>query len=228
MTILAGKLLEKSSYNREEINLPFLLEKSPKTFFRFCDIDHPFPLIIAVYLGQLNNVKWLLENGANIDQQEHHSGCSALITSLITYKAAGKLRSHRISKEDALEIICLLAQKANPLTYDKNDFFLHQAIDVLDVDAFKALFIALKKNTQWYTLEKLFSVLNSDDLDPVLYAVSQEQWEKAEVMLNCSPAYHNKFFKKNDKQQLKKLALERSDEEHSIFCQKAKELGFRF
>ncbi|MCA0403444.1 MAG: SET domain-containing protein-lysine N-methyltransferase [Proteobacteria bacterium] len=228
LTILKGKSLEKSSYNKEEINLPFLLEKSPKNFFSFCDIDHLFPLILAIHLGQLNNVKWLVKNGANVNQQAHHSGYSPLIAALQTYQTAGKLRSHRISKEHALEIICLLAQKANPLTYDQDDFFLHQAIDVLDVDAFKALFIALKKNTKWYKLGKLFSVLNSDNLDPMLYAVSQEQWEKAEVMLALSPTYHNKFFKKDDKQQLKKLALERSDEEHSFFCQKAKELGFRF
>lgn len=70
---------DKKEVAQDIIDLPFLkIQKDGKTIMDFNQADSFTALMYACYWGQVENVRWLIDAGANIDQQQNRSGKNAL------------------------------------------------------------------------------------------------------------------------------------------------------
>ncbi|MGL5741395.1 MAG: Dot/Icm T4SS effector AnkI/LegAS4 [Legionella sp.] len=188
--ILENELLAQKRITQDEINLPLLKTDSEHQVLDFNQADSFTALMLATYLGQLDNVKWLVANQANIDQQQNNSGNCPLFFALEGYAAAPK-RQKRLY----LEILCfLISSQSNVLVHDREDrTFLHKVINVLSKDDFKKLMSFVSSQKQ-FNAEEAFGYIDSNNLDVILYSLTHKEFDKAAVLLNLYPEYFTKNY----------------------------------
>lgn len=178
----------KKAVTQKIIDLPFIkLHEDGKTILDFNQTDSFTALMYACYWGQIENVKWLINAGANVNQQQNHSGMSAVFFALQGY-CEGLVVTDRY-----LEIISfLVASGVNIASYDRTEqSFLHKAIELLGKDSFQTLINHLKEKTDFI---KILNFLDANNMDPILFCFRQKNFEKAEILLNCYPDYFEETF----------------------------------
>ncbi|WP_324602955.1 ankyrin repeat domain-containing protein [Legionella drancourtii] len=184
----AGTDHNKKAVTQKVIDLPFIkLHEDGKTILDFNQTDSFTALMYACYWGQIENVKWLINAGANVNQQQNHSGMNALFFALQGY-CEGLVATDRY-----LKIIRLLvASGVNTASYDRTEqSFLHKAIELLGKDSFQTLINHLKEKTDF---DKILDFLDANNMDPILSCFQQKNFEKAEILLNCYPGYFEETF----------------------------------
>lgn len=175
-------------YEPEEINLPYL-RKYRRNILRFEQADVFTPLMLACYLGQFENVRWLIDKGANINQQQHHSGNCPLFFALIGYSATLD------NKRAYVEIIKLLINnKANLCVHDRTDkTFLHKAISTLDKEDFQAVMNVIKEQEE-VNLHQLFSFIDENSDDILVHCLREKLFDHAKILLRTYPTYFKEYY----------------------------------
>ncbi len=211
-TILSGKNLENASKKACSVNLPILKLKKDGTVSDYLEWDVVTPLMLACYLGQVENVTWLLKQDTYIDQLQHTSGHCAMSCALEAYKrhstkpieaaqsaaAVSFFQPAPLKTAIYLEIITLLIyDNAQVAFYDKDDnTFFHQAIDIISRQDFEEIIKVMK--LQRYDLLESFSYINKDDLDPVMYCLQKKNFDLLPFLvtelLQVNPGYFNDYF----------------------------------
>lgn len=187
--ILEGQSLteiDDDEFNPEQLHLPyFKLDEKKKA------VESYSLLLFACYLGQTDNVKWLIEHGANINQQHNTTGNCALFAALDGYVETEE-------KEIFVEILkYLIKNNANLSSYDtSNRTFLHKAIHTLTDEHF-ILIIDLLKNQEGFF--HLYDFLDKDSNDIVLTCIKTKNFVKLEELLIAFPAYFQEGFRKLQK-----------------------------
>lgn len=171
-----------------EIDLPILRMGPFKRILDFKEADTFTPLMVACYLGQLNNVNWLIKQGANVDQQQNRSGNCPLFFALLGYN------SGQTTKNKYLQIILsLIASGAILGVHDRADrTFLHKAIDTLSDRDFKKVVGGIK-NQDETEFEELYHYVDENDLDLVQYALKAKEWNKVQHLLEAYPDYFSLY-----------------------------------
>lgn len=187
--ILENKLLSTmdTPYKPEEINLPYL-KKQHRSLLSFEQTDVFTPLMLACYFGQFENVQWLINSGACINQQQHHSGNCPLFLALLGY-------STHEDKSSFVKIINLLINnKANLLVHDRTDkTFLHRAISTLSKKDFKAVMDSIKGH-EGVDFYELFSYIDENSDDILVFCLRQKLFDHAKILLRTYPAYFKEYY----------------------------------
>ncbi len=166
------------------INLPFLKANTSKSILDFDEADAFTPLMMACYLGQLGNTKWLIKFNANINQQQNHSGNCPLFFALEGYAATAA------SKIPYVKIIQLLiSEGANIFTHDRADrIFLHKAISILSAKDFKTVMTVIRKQED-IVFNDLFTYIDENDSDILMHCLKMKSFDKAKILLDMFPEY---------------------------------------
>lgn len=168
-----------------EINLPFQkVARNGVTICDFNEADSFTAIMLASYLGQADNVEWLINHGANIDQQQNQSGNGALFFALEGYRDDANLR------QDCLKILCLLiSYRANIHIHDRADrSFIHKASLILAPEDLEILVNHIKEQDH-INAQEIFSFVDHNNHDPILACLAQKDFVKARLLLSCYPNY---------------------------------------
>jgi hypothetical protein len=167
------------------INLPFLKSNSSKGILDFDEADAFTPLMMACYLGQLENVRWLIDHGADLSQQQNHSGNCPLFFALEGYAETDSTASY-------LKIIQrLITSEANIFAHDRADkTFLHKAVSVLSTKDFKTIMTLMAKQ-EHIEFSDLFSYIDENDFDIFTCCLENKSFDKAKILLDMFPDYFN-------------------------------------
>lgn len=165
------------------VDLLVLKTNSDHEAIDFDKADAFTPLMLACYLGQYENVIALIQNGANVNRQQHHSGNCPLFLALEGYTA----QSSSTVKDDSLKIIeILIDHGANIDTHDRKDStFIHKAIAALPISEFKRFMRFLNKKHHENLMES-FNYVNEDNFDNILYCLSIRSLDKAKILLDLN------------------------------------------
>lgn len=185
--IIENKMLSKkrSVCSQQEVTLPFLKKNdNDDGATDFIDWDTFSPLMLACYKGQFDNVTWLIDKNANVNQQQNQSGSCPLFLALEGYKSA-------TNKENYLNILeHLISSKANLLeVHDKEDrSFLHRVLSILNSNDFKRLIHVIKKQNHIDSKE-LFNLIDNKDNDIFISCLIEKDLEKVQILLDYYPQY---------------------------------------
>lgn len=168
----------------DTVDLPVFTLDVHQKVVNFDVVDVFTPLMAASYLGQVHNVRWLIENGANIDQQQNHSGNCPLFFALEGYKTAGQ------DKTNYLKLLKLLIQKdVNLAVHDRADrTFVHKAITVLSNEHFSDLVNTLHRQDS-APFKELFGYIEENDFDIVTFCLRNKSPDKMLSLLKKYPLY---------------------------------------
>ncbi|KTD35316.1 eukaryotic huntingtin interacting protein B [Legionella moravica] len=183
--VLANQSLRRlQEMNRYEVDLPILKVNPSHQIVDFKESDTFTSLMMACYLGQSENVDWLIRHGANVDQQQNHSGNCPLFFALSGYS------SEHASKNNYLKImISLIKNNANLCVHDRADrTFLHKAIETLSTKDFKKVLNTIKSSSGSH-FNELYDYIEDHDLDVVLYALKIKQLDKVQLLLEAHPEF---------------------------------------
>lgn len=180
-------LAKEQELNASDIDLPFLKVGSDEKILDFDEADTFTPLMAACYLGQVENVKWLIEHGANIDQQQSHSGHCPLSLTLKGYSLAKDTKKY-------IDIIQLLIKnQVNLLVHDRSDkTFLHNAALVLNNLDFQSV-VKFLIGQNPIDINEYFTYIDENDFDIVMHCYNNKLFDKALVLL----AFYPDYFKRN-------------------------------
>lgn len=196
-TILNHQLLSEheNEFSPPEVNLPAFMIDSKGHPLEFSDSDTFTPLMLAAYLGQVDNVNWLMDKGARIDRQQNHSGHCALFFALQGYQMASSIKY----RNDYVAIMKnLIARHADCSVHDREDnTFLHKAIAVLRKEDFKKVIDQLKVS-QPENFRNLFSYINSFEQDVVVTCISEKKFSHLDILMQAYPDYFKDSFKRTN------------------------------
>ncbi len=173
-----------------EVDLPCLHVGKNHMIAEFDQSDVFTPLMAACSLGQLENVQWLVQHHANINQQQHQSGNCPLFIALEGYAAAPADR-----KQKYFDILLyLITHHANLAVHDRNDkTLLHKAIRILTDDDFKVLVNQYKIMNETLLLD-LYQYIDDQHQDIVMTCLRQNQLEKFKYLLTHNPEYFDEYY----------------------------------
>lgn len=197
--VLENKKLVGNFKNiKKQIEFPYLKVTSDNAIKDFVDEDVFTPLMLACYLGNIDNVKWLIKHNANVNRQQNHSGNCPLFFALTNYEDTKNIKSN------ALEIIRLLiASGANILIHDRDDnTFLHKAVSMLNEQDFKII-LDLIKDEKLISFYDLLSYTNSNDDDLFLLALRERAFGKIQILLSAYPDYFKDYLIRGKKDDVK-------------------------
>lgn len=173
-----------------------------------------FPLMVASYLGQVNNVDWLLEHKANVDHQQHHSGNCPLFLALVGYERA---KTGALRKNYFTIIRKLMDAGANLTIHDRNDdTFLHKSIHILSDIDFTTLIAAYAQQKSKDAIIPIFKYINNRSEDLIISCLIHRSWTKLSCLLSLYPEYFYAEYesalhsKQSDPSDLKILGLLKS------------------
>ncbi|AHE67730.1 Dot/Icm T4SS effector AnkI/LegAS4 [Legionella oakridgensis] len=198
MMVLEGAHLDESVEElADEVNLPYLKMDSHRRILDASETDLFTPLMMACFLGQVENVQWLIEHGACIDQQQNHSGNCPLFFALEGY------RRDESRRPIFLEIMRrLILQNANPAVHDRADLtFLHKAISVLAVEDL-GLVISWLTSQPDRDFTALYEYLNDQDNDLILHCLKNKLFGQFGLLLSAYPTYFEDNYTKADEEDM--------------------------
>lgn len=178
------------------IDLPILTMNIDQEICDFAMADVFTPLMAASYFGQVQNVLWLIEHGANIDQQQNQSGNCPLFLALEGYSIADQDKTHYF------ELLNLLIEKGVSLAvHDRADrTFLHKAITVLSDEHFSAIINKLNQQNS-SKFKELFTFIDENNLDIVTYCLKYKSFSKLHQLLIIYPEFFNDNYEGLNKEQ---------------------------
>lgn len=207
-TILDGENLDELEElpHQREIALPCLMLSHQKVV-EFHEKDVFTPVMLAAYLGQINNVKYLVDRGANMNQQQNQSGYCAAFFALEGYAEGLSNR-----KSDYLNILKhLVANQVNLYAHDRVDqTVLHKALTILSDRHFSELLQAIKKSSV-YEMGKLFSYIDASENDLLMHSLAEKRFGVFISLIKFYPDYFKENLMTKDKQlkELNKGSFER-------------------
>lgn len=151
--------------------------------------EDPFtPLMLACYLGQVENVRYLIENGAGVNRQQNISGKCPLFFALDGYCDTGE------SKDNFLAIILeLLRGRALTTVHDPEyRTFLHKASLVLQPDHLSSVLSQLAE--MGIAIKELFDYVDKYDRDVVMSCLEKRCVDNVVTLLKFYPAYFGDHF----------------------------------
>ncbi|WP_298622143.1 Dot/Icm T4SS effector AnkI/LegAS4 [uncultured Legionella sp.] len=173
----------------ESIDLPVLNLNAYQEVLDFNETDVFTPLMAACYLGQVNNVQWLITHGANVDQQQNQSGNCPLFLALEGYNMVRQNNSNYIKL-----LALLIRNQANPAVHDRADrTFLHKTSTVLSDEHF-AQIIKLLNQTNAKQFITLFTYAEENGFDLVTYCLKNKAFNKMILLLKEYPEYFTKNY----------------------------------
>ncbi|WP_058473686.1 Dot/Icm T4SS effector AnkI/LegAS4 [Legionella quateirensis] len=195
-------LTHLKNVNSSEIDLPILKLNSSNEIIDFKNGDTFTSLMMACYLGQSVNVNWLIREGANVDQQQNHSGNCPLFFALSGYS------TEQGNKNNYLNIMSsLIKNSANLCVHDRADrSFLHKAIDILSDTDFKKILNTIKTQTG-PKFNELYDYIDEDNFDVVLYGLKTKQFNKVQLLLEANPEFFNQYITRGKSQQRREIEL---------------------
>lgn len=151
--------------------------------------NDPFtPLMLACYLGQLKNVQFLIQNGAEVNHQQNLSGKCPLFFALDGYSET--INGHAIYLEIILE---LLRRKALISVHDSEDkTFLHKASLILQPTDLKIVLGQLAK--MGAAVKEQFELVDKHDQDIVIVCLAERKFDNLAVLLKYYPSYFGDQF----------------------------------
>ncbi len=151
--------------------------------------DDPFtPLMLACYLGQVNNVKFLIQNGAGVNRQQNLSGKCPLFFALEGYS-----NTHGNGEDYLLIIQELLRAHALITAHDKDSkTFLHKASLVLEPRHLSAVLSQLAQ--MGAAVKELFQYIDKNDRDIVMSCLEERCFKNVATLLKFYPAYFGDHF----------------------------------
>jgi hypothetical protein len=185
--INAQSLADIMDLDLTQIDLPQLKLNQNNEPLDFNQADVFTPLQLACYLGQVDNVAFLLSQGVNKDYHQNNSGQFPLSLALAGYAKS------RGNKENYMTVLNLLVlNQANIFAHDRADrTIVHQAITVLSNNHFQALInnVRSRKN-----ITDLFTYIDENDDDVVIYSIKCKSFQKLGLLLELNPEYFEKAF----------------------------------
>ncbi|CDZ77592.1 ankyrin repeat protein [Legionella massiliensis] len=174
----------------DEVSLPFLKKGRGSSVVDFSKTDTFTPLMLACFRGQLANVNWLIKNGANLNQQQNHSGNCPLFLALEGYSKASSAKE----KNNFIKIIELLIEnQANLKAHDRNDkTFLHKAVSILSTKDFQKIIHLICKQKH-INIAELFSYIDEDNNDILTFCLQEKQLAKAGMLLAANHDYFHSY-----------------------------------
>lgn len=149
----------------------------------------PFtPLMLACYLGQLENVQFLIQNGANVNHQQNLSGKCPLFFALDGYSEA-------IDKQKVyLDIILELLHGQALISAHDSDYktFLHKASLMLEPSHLQQVLKQLAK--MGVALKDSFNFVDNQDRDIVMICLEERLFASIAVQLKFYPTYFGDQF----------------------------------
>jgi hypothetical protein len=192
-TLMNGQSLNSMySYIPEEVDI-LCLKAAKQGIVKLAaqqEDDDPFtPLMLACYLGQVDNVRFLIENGASVNRQQNLSGNCPLFFALEGYSNAPD-----DGKEYYLAIIQdLLGADALTTVHDKESkTFLHKASLVLQPDHLGAVLSQLA--TMGVAVKELFNYVDINDRDIVVSCLEERCFGSVATLLKFYPSYFGDHF----------------------------------
>lgn len=187
-SVINHQVIDGSAVLNGQVNWPFLKLSKKMEILDATETDLYTPLMMACYTGQRENVNWLINHGANVDQQQNHSGYCPLFFSLQGY-------SEQVgNRDDYVEIIKMLIEnKANVRAHDRADrTFLHKAASILTAQDFKAIMELLSVNID--SMEELYNYIDTNELDIFMHCLQHHFTEHAVILLTFYPNYIQQSF----------------------------------
>ena len=216
-------IAERSQRFDSQVNLPYLKLVRETDILDATEADLYTPLMVACYTGQVTNAQWLIKHGANVDQQQNHSGNCPLFFALEGYR-----REKRV-KNNYLEIIKLLIKhQANVKVHDREDkTFLHKAVSLLTPEALYSVMQSLPGD-----LSELYSFIDKNGQDILIYCIDNKLIEQASILFSFYPKYTDEIFvqgtcqqRKLNKSEFKSAIRSYSREEKEAFLSHLENLG---
>lgn len=169
------------------VNSSLLATKPISHIYTAGEKDIFFPIMLASYLGQVDNVAWLIEHGANINHQQHHSGNCPLFLALEGYDAA----RGRIGRANYCKVLVKLIEAgANVAIHDRQDStFLQKAIAILSDNHFIEILRIFAKNKTDEDIISIFSYINNQTEDLIMTCLVNRSWNKLSFLLSLYPNY---------------------------------------
>ena len=191
--VINNQLITEDSHKLDkQANLPYLTLNQNGEIQDAIEVDLYTPLMIASYTGQVANVQWLIAHGANVDQQQNHSGYCPLLFALEGYRLTEG------SKENYLEImVSLIKNQANVKVHDREDrTFLHVAISILTPHDLQLIMQSLSGD-----LTELYGYIDKNEEDILIYCIKNKLFEQTRILFNVNPNYLDEMFIKGTLQQ---------------------------
>lgn len=215
--IIEGNSLRNSQFVHlnKQLALPCLYLKNANNVLDFAKKDTWSALMLACYLGQLDNVNWLIEHAANVNQQQHQSGLCPLFIALEQYahSARNSLATERRCFKQI--ILSLLKHGAAYTVHDREDrIFVAKALSVLSYSDFKEVFELIRSDI--VSMEEFISYLDNNDDDIIMYAIKNKRHDQLELLLTAYPEYFTKYYTqetRSDFERLFKAAIANYEEE---------------
>lgn len=220
----ARQLTDNSSTFTYQINDRFFKCTVEEQRQQFDDTFYLNSLMIACYLGQLNNVQWLIDHGADINRQQIVSGKSSLF-----FPVQG-FTDGQCSEKNCIKIIEFLIQNhANILIQDnKSQIFLFDVLKHLSEEAIEqviTLLLKVKIKNKQITLDVLNDYVNKQNDDLIIYIIKKKKFHCLKLFLELSPHYLTKNIRIEETNQLENESGECSDSEEQTAYYTDKEIS---
>ena len=189
-TILEEKKLSTQNIIPGDVNLQFYKKNNetndPVNFNQF---DTFSALMLACYLGQLENVKFLLTSSVDINRRQLKSKRSAIFFALLGVK------NGVCEKEQCTEILKTILSSGEVklnLQDKKCNTFLHYAIKYLDAEQLSSILNIIDKKYRMSNLKQLYNFVNKTNDDLFLFAIQIKAIDKVRLLLTYFPTYIKK------------------------------------
>jgi hypothetical protein len=181
--ILNGKDLSKQELSKNDLaamNVCALKKKNDLQVEDFDNFDILNNAMLAAYLGQVKNLKWLLENKVRLNRQQTISEQSAL------FFAIKGLKDKQCSTEDCVAVILTLIKNDAKLDIQdqSSEIFLFSAIKHLSAESISPILKALKAK-----IEELTQFTNDKKEDIFYYAIKNKRFDTFRILLKYYPDY---------------------------------------
>lgn len=179
--------------DKKDFILPCLKMDKSLHILDFNETDTYTPIMVASYLGQHHNVKTLIDNDVNINQQQNQSGNCPLFFALEGYASVkrGTTAYVNILKE-------LIINNANLSVHDRQDrTFLHKAILTLSDDDFKLVLKEVKRSLQ-NDVSHLFAYIDEMENDIIVSCIHNKMFKKFKKLLSLYPDYFKNGYEGDD------------------------------
>ncbi len=179
---------------KKDLNIP-LLFKTPNGNVPVATVQQKglTPLMVAAYLGNLESIQWLVDNGANINQQTRFGHTAIFYL----------LRSQRINVAQKIEILNYLIENNKPLLDEnkkplRTDLAcqdikgltpLHWCIQLGDIALIKSLIKDSSKQVKNQIKKALEGVTYGDEFCPFTYALNLGKYDIFKFLIE----YDKKF-----------------------------------
>lgn len=182
--INSKKITELNQTQLLSINMRILKsDPANEKILEFKQFDTINALMMACYLGQINNVNLLLSNGVELNKQQTITGRSAL------FFAIQGVKDEFCTENECLDVILtLIKHKAKIYIQDnKSELFLFSAVRYLSSDTVDQIINELLKSKN--SFKKIAGYVNEENEDIFYLAIKNKRFDTLNILLKHLPSY---------------------------------------